>query len=216
MLNLDSQYRVSPTKRVCPEKSDDEEMNAWKQHFGGIINSEPNSKIEQECKVFEEKLQFHSGKLKLPWWVVDVNVREVEREARRLKWKKSAGVDLVQAEHLKHGGRSFAIHKSVAFTAFLRHSFVPKQWLKSFIVPIIKDKKGDSSNMDNYRGIAISCITSKVLEDILIQKVGSCLRLDERQFGFKAIIVVVTARSCWKSLSNTTCTRETVNCLDAR
>ena len=75
---------------------------------------------------------------------------------------------------------------SVAFTAFLRHSFVPQQWLKSFIVPFIKDKKGDSSNMDNYRGIAISCITSKVLEDILINKAGLCLRSDERQFGFKS------------------------------
>ena len=113
-----SQYRVSPTKRVRPEESDDEEMNAWKQHFGGIINSEPDSKIEQECKVFEETLQFHLGKLKLPWWVVDVNVWEVEQAECRLKWKKSAGVDQVQAEHLKHGGRSLVIHTSVAFMAF--------------------------------------------------------------------------------------------------
>ena len=58
--------------------------------------------------------------------------------------------------------------------------------MKSFIVPIIKDKKGDSSNRDNYRGIAISCINSKVLEDILIHKAGLCLRSDERQFGFKS------------------------------
>ena len=78
-------------------------MNAWKQHFGGIIENEPDSKIEQECKVFEEKLQFHSGKLKLPWWVVDVNVWEVERAVCRLQWKKSAGVDQIQADHLEHG-----------------------------------------------------------------------------------------------------------------
>ena len=51
-------------------------------------------------------------------------------------------MDHVQAEHLKYGGRGLAIHMSVALTAFLRHALVPQQWLKSFIVPIIKDKKG--------------------------------------------------------------------------
>ena len=144
------------------------------------------SKIDEERREFEKQLHSHMGRLKLPWWAVNVDVYEVERAFKKWKWKKSAGVDQVQAEHLKYGGWNMAIHMSIAFMAFLRHSFVPQQWLQSFSVPIIKDKKGDSANADNYRGIAISCVASKALEGILLQSSGSCLHgSSEKQFGFK-------------------------------
>ena len=117
----------------------------------------------------------------------DVYPSEVVRSCRMLKLKKSAGADAIEAEHLKYGGFELAIHMSIAFSAFLRHSFIPSQWLESYIVPIVKDKKGDSCNPNNYRGIAISCVMSKLLESILLERVecnfGSC----ERQFGFKKL-----------------------------
>ena len=39
---------------------------------------------------------------------------------------------------------------ATVFTALLRHSFVPQHFRQSFLVPIIKDKRGDVTNMDNY------------------------------------------------------------------
>ena len=47
--------------------------------------------------------------LKLPRWVVNVDVQEVAQEFRKLKWKKSAGVDQVQVKHLKYGGWNLVI-----------------------------------------------------------------------------------------------------------
>ena len=57
------------------------------------------------------------------------------------------------SEHLRYGGPILAIYMSVAFTAFLRHSFVPSQFLRSYIVPIVKDQMENTHDPDNCRGI---------------------------------------------------------------
>ena len=175
---------VTPT-RIGEATSEDAVMELWRDHFGKIINSEPCASVDRERLLFEENLRKRVGDLRLPWWVVEIHPSEVEKSFKNLKLKKSSGVDEIEAEHLSFGGFELSIHMSIAFTAFLRHSFVPSQWLQSFIVPIIKDRKGDISNQDNYRGIAISCVTSKAFERVILDRIGGQLGSCERQFGFK-------------------------------
>ena len=73
---------------------------------------------------------------------------------------------------------------STAFTACLRHSVAPTQFLESYVVPVIKDKHGDASNSDNYRGIAVSSTTSKALELIMRDKLHGMLMSSQQQFWF--------------------------------
>eukprot|EP00118_Oscarella_pearsei_P022630 m.264231 g.264231 ORF g.264231 m.264231 type:complete len:281 (+) comp40468_c0_seq4:1113-1955(+) len=67
----------------------------------------------------------------------------------------------------------------------LRHSWVPKQFNVSIGVPIVKDPRKDISDVNNYRGIAISSVVSKVLENILAERLGRHVQTVEQQFGFK-------------------------------
>ena len=53
------------------------------------------------------------------------------------------------------------------------------------IVPLLKDSAGDVTSMDNYRGITLGSITSKLYELVLLQLYGGFLRTGENQFGFK-------------------------------
>ena len=68
---------------------------------------------------------------------------------------------------------------------FLSHSFVPHQFLLSVIVPIIKDRCGDIPDVNNYRGIAMSSVISKVLELVLLDRIESLLVTKEQQLRFK-------------------------------
>ena len=52
----------------------------------------------------------------------------------------------------------------------LRHSVVPRQFKESIIVPIVKDKNGDASDPDNYRGIAVASVMSKLFERLMLTK----------------------------------------------
>ena len=57
---------------------------------------------------------------------------------------------------------------------FLRHSFVPEQFLTSYVVPVVKDKRGDTADMNNYRGISVSSVVSKVMETVVMERVRGC------------------------------------------
>ncbi len=53
------------------------------------------------------------------------------------------------------------------------------------LVPVIKDKTGKISSKDNYRPIALASIMSKVLERILLDRLGFYILTNYNQFGFK-------------------------------
>ena len=56
--------------------------------------------------------------------------------------------------------------------------FIPYQFLES---PIVKDKRGDMSSEENYCGIAISSVMSKVLERILLDRFQGVLGSRDQQ-----------------------------------
>ena len=55
----------------------------------------------------------------------------------------------------------------------------------SMIIPRAKDAKGDLSDCDNYRPIAITTIISKIFEHVILARCMDKLQTSENQFGFK-------------------------------
>ena len=41
------------------------------------------------------------------------------------------------------------------YSSMLSHGYLPEEFIKSFIVPLIKNKTGDTSDKGNYRPVAI-------------------------------------------------------------
>ena len=57
--------------------------------------------------------------------------------------------------------------------------------MKTVIVPIVKDAKGDVSSKDNYRPIAITSVPSKIIEILILNRYEALLCTSDNQFGFK-------------------------------
>ena len=57
--------------------------------------------------------------------------------------------------------------------------------MKTAILPIIKNKTGDSSDKGNYRPIALATACSKMFEFFLLKMLEIYLDTDDHQFGFK-------------------------------
>ena len=68
---------------------------------------------------------------------------------------------------------------------FLQHSFVPADFLKGTISPVVKNSSGDLHATDNYRGVTLSSVFSQMFENALRLKFRSFLGSDDLQFGFK-------------------------------
>ena len=59
--------------------------------------------------------------------------------------------------------------------------------MKSAIVPILKNRQGDTSDKNNYRPIAIVTAISKIFELCLMNLIESHLITKDNPFGFKKL-----------------------------
>jgi len=94
------------------------------------------------------------------------------------------------------------LYLSILFNLFLRYGYVPDAFSRATIIPLVKCKTGDLSDVNNYRAIALSNSVTKILESLLYCFIESHVAADEYQFGFK------------KNHSSALCThvlKETVN-----
>ena len=71
------------------------------------------------------------------------------------------------------------------FNAMLQHDYVPDNFGRGIIIPLIKDKSGDASSSSNYRGITLSSTIFKLFEICLLDLFGKYLTSLDLQFGFK-------------------------------
>jgi len=72
------------------------------------------------------------------------------------------------------------------FTGMTVHGFLPDDMRLSTIVPIPKGKNINLTDSNNYRGIALGSLLSKVFDLILLERYSDFLATSELQFGFKA------------------------------
>ena len=67
----------------------------------------------------------------------------------------------------------------------LIHGVVPQMFGNGVIVPIVKNKNGDITSLDNYRGITVSTCLSKLFESCIFYSYEDHFRSSPLQFGFK-------------------------------
>ena len=108
----------------------------------------------------------------------------MENVMAKLQPGKASG-SFIKAEHILHGSPQLTIHLHLLFNSMIQHGYVPSDFLRGVITPIIKDAEGDSSSLDNYRGITLSHTFSYLFEHAMLQKIDPCLLTDELQFGYK-------------------------------
>lgn len=65
------------------------------------------------------------------------------------------------------------------------HGTLPSSMLSVLLLPVIKDKTGKISSIDNYRPIALASVLAKVLEIILLEQLQCYIGVTDEQFGFK-------------------------------
>jgi hypothetical protein len=105
---------------------------------------------------------------------------------QQLKCRKSCGPDGIPAEALKHSGHVLSVHLTLLFNMCLCHCYLPNELTKTTVVPLLKNKSGDISDINNYRAIALSNCLSKLLESLMLRCFQSHDSCDDiYQFGFK-------------------------------
>ena len=71
------------------------------------------------------------------------------------------GADGLAAEHFIYAHSITNVFLCMLFNAFIRNGYLATKFMKTVIVPIIKNKPGVTSDMNNYRPIALVPAPSK-------------------------------------------------------
>lgn len=151
--------------------------NMWMRHFELLYSSVP---CDNDANEFFDKFNGMSDS-QLP--IVTVN--DVYAALAKQKKGKSPGPDGIYMEALLHAGLRLVVHLTLLFNLFLSHCHLPLAFMESMIVPLVKNKGGDLTDVDNYRAIALSNCVTKILESIILCYVSDCAISSDLQFGFK-------------------------------
>ena len=119
-----------------------------------------------------------------------------------LKKGKCCDDSLISAEHLFNAPLPLLVRLQRLFNFMLLHGHVPTQFQRGTIIPLVKDTHGDKGDLNNYRGITISPIISKVFEHVLRIVFSSFLSTSSYQFGFKRKSSTSHAIYCLKEAIN--------------
>ena len=157
----DTVRRARQRKTKQPEIS----ISTWKDHFQNVLSnkstevpsientnenpSEPQPGTESEANVT------HIPELE----------QEVRQAVRNLKQGKASGLDGTCGEFLKYSENIVAPFLTKLFNKLYDMNVFPSDWCKSVIIPLFK--KGDNKIPDNYTGISLLSIASKVFTAVL-------------------------------------------------
>jgi len=125
----------------------------------------------------------------------------VENILSGMKRGKAAGLDGLTAEHLQHCHQLLPCILAKLFNLMMLHGYVPTGFGRSYTVPLQKGDKAFTKSLttDDFRGISISPVLSKVFEHCILNKFSDFFITSDNQFGFKKSIgcshAIYSARS---------------------
>jgi len=126
----------------------------------------PNSNVRHESLKanFQQQFDRYPDSSSLLYCSVDL----VDSCVRQLKRGKAAGHDELTTEHLLYAHPILTVLLTLLFNILVVYGKVPLDFGKGIIIPLVKNLEGDKTSSNNYRGITISPVLSKVCELLLM------------------------------------------------
>ena len=161
-------------------------ISAWKDHFASLLGQQAAVRGEQAREEGEERF-VNNNDVYVDDLDCEISEQEVRHAIRKLKCGKAPGLDEISAEFLKSAEGIVVPFLKKLFNALFENGLFPEEWCRSVIIPLFK--KGDINNPENYRGISLLSIVSKVFTSILNRRLYSWAenehKICEEQAGFR-------------------------------
>jgi hypothetical protein len=114
-----------------------------------------------------------------------VCANDVALAVSQLKFHKRDGYSGLSTNHFKHANATLHGYTAALLTGMLVHGSVPDDLRHCTTIPITKGGKCNATNSENYRGITLSSVFGRILDQIVLNKYASHMTSDDLQFGFK-------------------------------
>ena len=184
--------KPSSTSLLAKDKSvlssDSDKLQRWAEHFTEVSNC-----CSSTCQLNPDTLpditaatpSYRNLLAEEEDMSRPISQVEIQNAIAQLRDGKAPGADGISAELLKLGGTETIRWLTSLFNTIWSSESTPSDWLNHLIVPL--HKKGSRSECDNYRGIALLSIPSKVFSRVLLNRIKPRAEalLRENQCGFR-------------------------------
>ena len=143
-------------------------LEIWTQHFQNLAQSQRKSNPALE-ELFKQSTSLLSSSFQTFLDVPFIR-EEVEHAVQNMKLKKSTGPDNLSAEHLRYGGHCIVTWLLEILNSIIDTELVPLSLKSGITIPIYKGGGKDPLDTNNYRGITINSVISKILELLIINR----------------------------------------------
>ena len=171
--------RKNTKKGIIKAKSKDDRVNIWYEHFKKLLGSErkddTNISINPDLNL--DLSETHDIR------ITAFTLEEYRKVTNNLKDGKAAGPDDISPEILKYCTFDDIILNFANNILTLQET--PAQWTSSNIKPL--PKSGDLSDVNNYRGISLASIASKITNKMILNRIQPAIDklLRNNQNGFR-------------------------------
>lgn len=157
-----------------------EQIERWREHFCSILNR-PDPENEADIPEAETDLEIDTDA---------PSEEEVTRSIAAMRSGRAGGIDGVTADMLKSEMKYGPALLTSIFEEIWDSETTPEDWKTGLIAKL--PKKGDMSDCNNWRGITLLSLTSKVFSRVIFKRLLEALQtvLRQEQAGF------LPGRSC--------------------
>ena len=146
--------------------------NNFAQYFKAI--NDPNEiffQPDEDVIFFNER--YINGELQVMFDELNVSLTEEEimKAIKQLKLGKSCGPDYMLNEFFRYGMDVLMPYLYKLFNTVFNLGYFPEKWTEGFIVPL--HKKGNSNDVENYRGITLLSTFGKLFTRILNNRLNN-------------------------------------------
>ena len=161
-------------------------IESWFNHFYSLFNDIAENETQDQAFIPNDYV-YELSEVENVLFNCDIIEDEIYEAVKNLNIKKSSA-GFLTAEHFVYGIDLIMPYILRFFNRIYNNGEFPDIWSKFIIIPI--HKKGSKNNPDNYRGIALLEILSKIYISILNKRltfyVNAYDKLSEAQAGFRA------------------------------
>ena len=159
---------------------------AFNDHFtniGQVLAQEvPAAEVNPEFYFSHTDKAFH---LKTPSLDVVFNL------LRNIDEKKATGLDMIPSKLLKMAASIVTPSLTAIFTKSIITGIYPTEWKMARVTPVFK--KGEKSDLNNYRPISVIPVFEKIVYDQLYQYLNDNQLFSSCQTGFRSLRSTLTA-----------------------
>ncbi len=154
---------------------EERQRKRWMEHFEELLNRPPTQN-PPEIPPADNDLPIDGS---------EPTKEEIREAIKQLKSGKAAGPDNIPAEALKADVENAVNLFYPLFKKIWEEGQIPMEWKEGHLIKL--PKKGDLTNCNNYRGITLLSIPSKVFNRIILNRIKDAVdtRLHDQQAGFR-------------------------------